>query len=88
MGGDAAESAGFGRSKHKGDNKVWADFHPSAQSLRAGDPGFSPQPKRRGQFSHLFVARRSRNRLQFAPRASNWGKLAPVVAARDSVNRP
>ena len=28
----------------RGDNKVWADFHPSAQSLCAGEPGFPPQP--------------------------------------------
>jgi hypothetical protein len=41
---DEAESAGFGCSKHKDDNEVWADFHPSDEDLSLGTPVFSPQP--------------------------------------------
>jgi hypothetical protein len=48
---DEAESAGFGDSKHKDDNEVWAVFHPSDEDLSLGTPVFRRNPKGRGQFS-------------------------------------
>jgi hypothetical protein len=80
-----AESAGFGYSKLKDENEVWADFHPSDVDLSLGIPVFRRNPgpwqtnfvcqggsRRDGaNFPHFFVARRFSNQLQRAPRASN-----------------
>jgi hypothetical protein len=46
---DETESAGFGDSKLKDDNEVWAVFHPSNEDLSLGAPGFRRNPKGRGQ---------------------------------------
>ena len=83
--GDEAESAGFGDSKHKDDNEVWAVFHPSDEDLSLGTPVFRRNPGPQGanfvpwggsrrdgaNLPHFFVARRFSNQLQCAPRASN-----------------
>jgi hypothetical protein len=68
---DEAESAGFGDSKHKDDNKVWAVFHPSDEDLSLGTPVFAATRRDGANFPHFFVARRFSNQLQCAPRASN-----------------
>jgi hypothetical protein len=84
-----AESAGFGGSKLKDDNEVSADFHPSDEDLSLGTPEIYAATRRAGaNFPNFFVARRSSNRLQRAPRASNSKKLAPGAAPVELDGRP
>ena len=61
---------------------------PSSRATTKFGRNFAATRRDGANFSHFFVTRRSSNRLQFAPRASNWEKLAPVATASGSVNRP